>query len=112
MHQGVGSGHGSPFTARPCSAFNSFWPRTSNLPSTSASGARLSPGSRITALASGQNPAGLGSIRYGFVLPSVRHHAVGENRAASDERRLLIGLPLDLAVHAHRDESVAPPLIV
>ena len=46
-----------------CSTFNSFCPRTSSLPSTSASGAQLSPAARITALASGLNPAGFGSTR-------------------------------------------------
>src|SRR5262249_22960758 len=51
--------------------FSSFWPRTSSMPSTSARGAQLSPGSSTTALASGLKPDGSGSTRYSFVLPSV-----------------------------------------
>jgi hypothetical protein len=46
-----------------CKAFSSFCPRTSSVPSASARGAQLSPGSRITALASGVNPVAFGSTR-------------------------------------------------
>ena len=37
---------------------------------------------------------------------SHEEQSISENRATANERRLLICLPLDLAVHAHRDEPV------